>query len=206
MSKLVCINSWQQSDHWSERNSYGGLLASRPWSLPHPYGWCGGSRESLLSAFAGDSLHTRSFHDEIWFIPGSSSWSDLSKSKPWESKISNLSGQLDIYVPVYADLPWYRKPFQSFRLERRIPYKNGLIHGSVIDLDQDGRETSIQQYRDGKEHGIYCFFNSDGSFSHLVSYRNGVMDGPRISCWTNGILSSTDIYSRDERNGLARDW
>jgi len=32
------------------------------------------------------------------------------------------------------------------------------------------------------------------------------MDGPRISCWTNGLLSSTDIYSNDKKNGLSRDW
>lgn len=143
----------------------------------------------------------KSFHGEMWFALGSNSESD-----PWERKISTSSGQLDVSVPVYADLPWYRKPFQSFRPERRVPYRNGLIHGTVIYLDQDGRETSIQQYRDGKEHGIYCFFHSDGSFSHLISFRNGVYDGPRISCWTNGLLSATDIYSKGEKNGLSRDW
>jgi hypothetical protein len=142
----------------------------------------------------------KSFHGETWFALGS----DL--PDPWQEKISNLSGQLDIYIPIDTDLPWYKKPFQIFRLQKRVPYRNGLIHGSVIYLGENGQETSIQQYRDGKEHGIYCFFNSDGSFSHLISFRNGVMDGPRISCWTNGILSGTDIYSNDAKNGLSRNW
>jgi antitoxin component YwqK of YwqJK toxin-antitoxin module len=127
-------------------------------------------------------------------------------SEPWEGKIGTLSGQLDISVPVDRDLPWYNKPFQRFRLERRVPYKNGLINGTLANLDQDGHETYIQQYRDGKEHGIYCCLNSDGSFSHLFSYRNGVLDGPCISCWTNGLLSFTDIYSNGEANGLTRYW
>lgn len=32
------------------------------------------------------------------------------------------------------------------------------------------------------------------------------MDGPRISCWSNGLLSATDIYSKGKRTGLSRDW
>lgn len=136
------------------------LIASSLWMLR----WI--ARDSLqclrwrFTAYDG-----KSFHGDIWFAQGGYSWSDRLEKKPWESKISSLSGQLDIYVPDDAELPWYKKPFQGFRLERRVPYRNGLVHGSVIHLDQNGRETSIQQYRDDKENGIYCFFNSDGSFA-----------------------------------------
>ena len=147
----------------------------------------------------------RSFHGEIWFTQ-ESTCSDQLEKKPWEGKLSNSSGLLAIYVPVDSDVPWYRKPFQNFRLLRRVPYRNGLISGSVIDLDQDGDETSIHQYRNGKENGIYCFLQADGSFSHLISYRNGMMDGPRIDCWTNGLLAYTDIFSNDVKTGLEREW
>lgn len=141
------------------------------------------------------------FQDEIWFAAGSPI-----PSEPWASKIASLSGLLEVSVPVSADLPWHKKPFQSFRPIKRIPFKNGHIHGSVISLNEDGSEFSIQQYRDGKEHGIYSIFNPDGRFSHLVSSMNGVADGPRISCWTNGLLSEVVLFSQDKRNGPNRKW
>jgi len=76
----------------------------------------------------------------MWFAKGSAS-----SSEPWKSKISTLSGLLEISVTVDADLPWYKKPFQRFQLMRRVPYRNGLIHGTVVYLNLDGDETSIQQ-------------------------------------------------------------
>jgi hypothetical protein len=142
-----------------------------------------------------------SFYEDIWLAPLT-----VHPSAPWANRTANLSGQIEVSVPVSADLPWYKLPFQRFRPIKRIPLKNGLAHGSVITLDQDGHETSMQQYRDGKEHGIYCFFRADGSFSHLSSYKDGVLDGPRISCWTNGLISGTDIYVKGVKNGLSRTW
>jgi antitoxin component YwqK of YwqJK toxin-antitoxin module len=155
--------------------------------------------ESLRWRFTADG--GKSLHGEIWFSQGAYASQDA-----WERRIAGLSGQLEISVPVRDQLPWYRKPPQSYRLERRVPYRNGLIHGSVIHCDPEGHETSIQQYRDGKQDGIYCFFNADGSFSHFTSFKNGVMDGPCISCWTNGLLCAADLYSKGQRNGLARQW
>ncbi|HEY1174490.1 MAG TPA: hypothetical protein VGH19_24205 [Verrucomicrobiae bacterium] len=140
-------------------------------------------------------------HDEIWFA----TVSPLS-SEPWNSKISTLSGLLEISVPVSDNLPWYQKPFQSFRPIKRIPYRDGLIHGSVILLNEASHETHIQQYRGGKEHGIDCLLNPDGSLSHLVSSKNGMLDGPRIDCWTNGLLSEVEHFSSNKRNGFLRKW
>ncbi|HEY1170133.1 MAG TPA: hypothetical protein VGH19_02080 [Verrucomicrobiae bacterium] len=142
-----------------------------------------------------------SFQEDIWLTPLT-----VYPSEPWANRTANLSGQIEVSVPVSAELPWYKLPFQSFRPIKRIPLKNGLPHGSVISLDETGHEFSIQQYREGKEHGIYCFFKVDGSFSHLTSSRDGVMDGPRISCWTNGLLSGADIFSKGKKTGLSRTW
>lgn len=141
------------------------------------------------------------FYDEIWLAPLSPI-----PTEPWGNKLSNLSGQVEVSIPVSTDLPWYRLPFQKFHPSKRIPFRHGLIHGSVISFDQQGNEVSIKQYRDGQEHGIYSWFNADGSFSHLTSSRKGKLDGPRISCWTNGLLSATDVYTNGEKNGLARHW
>jgi antitoxin component YwqK of YwqJK toxin-antitoxin module len=142
----------------------------------------------------------KSLHGEIWFPMGGYGTPD-----PWERKISGLSGELDVFVPVIADLPWHRKLFQSFRLEKHVPYWKGLIHGSVIGFDEEGHERSIQQYREGKQHGMDCFFNPDGTFSHFISFKDGVPDGPSISCWPNGILRDADSCSNG-RNGPARTW
>lgn len=143
----------------------------------------------------------RSFRGEIWHALGNSC-----QAEAWAGKISGLSGQLEVSIPLRPDLPWYKKPFQPFRVLRRIPYQNGRIHGSVIHFSTDGRETAIEQYQHGQEHGIHSYFKEDSSFSHLLSYRNGMLDGPCISRWTNGVVSNIDMFSMGKKTGLSLDW
>ncbi|KAB2659770.1 MAG: hypothetical protein DVB31_15345 [Verrucomicrobia bacterium] len=140
-------------------------------------------------------------HGEVWSARGGNPGSD-----DWEKKISNLSGQLETSVPLVDDLPWYKKAFQSFRIEKRVPYKNGFVHGMVVHLGPDGHETHIEQFRDGQPDGLACWFGPDGGIGHLYMQRNGRREGPSLSFWTNGLLSSAKIYANGLQSGLSRRW
>ena len=62
---------------------------------------------------------------------------------------------------------------QKGRLVRRVPYKNGRIHGTLTELYPNGDTFALVPYVEGIRQGVARSFNKDGSVYKKVVFKNG---------------------------------
>lgn len=93
--------------------------------------------------------------------------------------------------------------------ERMCRRKDGQIHGPVVEIDKQGRESRIGQIVNGKKHGRWVSF-SNSPIKTISEYRDGELermemfdrDGTSFlrSSWMGGLAHGSWRYS----NGRAR--
>ena len=65
---------------------------------------------------------------------------------------------------------WYDSKHREIR---KVPYSNGIIHGTMTELYENGETMATIPFQYGTKQGIAYAYNKDGSVFKKVTYRNG---------------------------------
>lgn len=109
----------------------------------------------------------------------------------------------------YASLDYdTRYDSKRERLAEILPYRDGLVHGTMVRYAQGGWVRAFQEYRNGEPHGDFRRYNHDGMLIGFQEYRNGKPYGAFKRYSRGGKATGTlpiDPARRLDPNTIPRD-
>ena len=86
-------------------------------------------------------------------------------------------------------------------LIKKIPYKNGKVHGIVQLYNKEGVCTEETQYLEGKKNGVSRKYNKKHSLISESIYKNGRLNGKLITYYEKGQVESIAYYTKGKIEG-----
>ena len=121
----------------------------------------------------------------------------------WElhfPKTDSLVSEKGFFVNDKEDGFWVR--FHDIGIVREIiNYKNGLVNGTRVLIDNRGKLQEQESFVNDKFDGVQKYFHDTGKLKMQISYKNGVIDGEMIKYYRNGKKQEKSIYLNGLKEG-----
>lgn len=83
-------------------------------------------------------------------------------------------------------------------LVKKIPYKNGKVHGIIQLYNDEGICIEETEYSEGKKNGISKKYNKKHRLISEGLYENGCLDGKLTTYYEDGQVESITYYKKEK--------
>ena len=97
----------------------------------------------------------------------------------------------------------YKEYYDSGKLEKEFPFKNGLLHGICRTYYDTGKIAKEGTFLNGREEGISRLFYKSGQLKGESVFKNGLKDGETRLYHASGSLRGMLPFSKGQIHGKA---
>ncbi|MBL0051457.1 MAG: toxin-antitoxin system YwqK family antitoxin [Bacteroidetes bacterium] len=115
---------------------------------------------------------------------------------------SNETSEIGILIDGKKDGAW-KKYFLNGPMQRLEEYRNGVLFGSVIELNRGGTLELDENYVNGKLNGRRIKYHY-GMQSIVENYKMGILDGSRTTYYENNQKQEESFYINAKRDGAVK--
>jgi antitoxin component YwqK of YwqJK toxin-antitoxin module len=102
----------------------------------------------------------------------------------WIEKYSGLTSK-GRYVNTRKQGVWTTSSKLSSLPQTMIEYKDDMIHGVFISMDQENNLRQLTYYENGKKNGISYFYLPNGDLEKIEEYKNDIPHGRFVEYYEN---------------------
>ncbi|MBK8846177.1 MAG: toxin-antitoxin system YwqK family antitoxin [Bacteroidetes bacterium] len=94
----------------------------------------------------------------------------------------------------------WKKYYTNGPLNRLEEYSDGVLNGTVVELNRGGTIDLDENYVDGKLHGLRVKYHY-GMQSVIEHYKSGLLHGEKIMYYENSQKQEEGVYNNGKREG-----
>lgn len=118
-------------------------------------------------------------------------------------EVYNVEGNLFEEIKYSFNEPEFIRNLTHFnnKLYTKLPYLNGVVHGSYVKYDFYGNKEQEGNYLNGKANGKWTWYYPDGAIESEGEFLNGEYHGKKINYFKNGKVEDTYFYQFGKLEG-----